>query len=305
MNAPNQNTPKKTETPVAIKLMESNKKLINEILPKGFDVGRLVRVISSQIRQNPKLALCDPYSMMHAVMTCAQLGLEPSKTLGRVHLIPYGREVQCIIGYQGLVELARRSGEISELYAEVVYSNDHFKYTLGLNKHLEHTPDFTGDRGEFKCAYAVAKYKDGGNHIVVMSREDIERIKNGTKYKNAIWDSHFDEMAKKTAIRRLAKLLPLTIELERSAELADHETAGTLPDYKQELTDQGIEVMDVESSDVQDEKDAIVKKIEQILEKIPDQVVTSKLKTTKQELIDRATIDHEKAKTVFNLVSVL
>lgn len=304
MNAPA--TPqKKQETPLAIKLMESNKKLINEILPKGFDVGRLVRVISSQIRQNPKLALCDPYSMMHAVMTCAQLGLEPSKTLGRVHLIPYGRDVQCIIGYQGLVELARRSGEISEIFAEVVYENDKFEYTLGLNKKLEHTPELGGNRGEFKCAYAVAKYKDGGNHMVVMSKEEIEKIKSGIKYKNAVWDSHYDEMAKKTAIRRLAKLLPLTVELERSAEIADHEIADTVPDYRQELQDQGIEVVDVESSEATAEKDDIVSKIEKILEKIPDQVVASKLKATKQDLIDRATKDSDKAKTVLNLVSTL
>lgn len=293
------------QKPNAIKLMEHNKKYINEILPKGFDVGRLVRVISSQIRQNPKLGMCDPYSMMHAVMTCAQLGLEPSRTLGRVHLIPYGKEVQCIIGYQGLVELARRSGDISEIYAEVVYENDHFKYTMGLNKTLEHTPDFSGDRGEFKCCYAVAKYKDGGNHIVVMSREDINSIKNGTKYKNPVWENHFDEMAKKTAIRRLAKLLPLTIELERAAEITDNEAVGASTNYKSDLEEMGIEVQDVESEDVQNSNLETVKKIEAILEKHPDSVVMNKFKKSKKELIETASIDSDKAKTVLSIVATL
>lgn len=296
---------KKPEIPMAIRLMESNKKIINEIVPKGFDTGRLVRIMSSQIRQNPKLGLCDPYSFMAAVMQCAQLGLEPSKTLGRVHLIPYGKEVQCIIGFQGLIELARRSDLISELFAEVVYENDDFKYSMGLNKVLEHTPELGGNRGEFKCAYAVCKYKDGGNHIVVLPKEEILKIRDGIKYKNPVWDAHFDEMAKKTAIRRLAKLLPLTIELERAAELADHEISGTSTDYKTELADQGIEVLDVETSEAIDEKVDIIKKIEAVLDKIPDQIVATKLKRTKADLINDANNDLSKAKTVLNLVAVL
>ena len=294
----------KEEKITAIQLMDRFKKSINDILPKGYDVNRLVRVIGSQIKQNPKLGLCDPYSMMHAVMTCAQLGLEPSKTLGRVHLIPFGREVQCIIGYQGLVELARRSGEIAELYSEVVYENDDFTYSMGLNKTLEHTPNLNGNRGDFKCVYAVAKYKDGGNHIVVMSVEEVEKIKNGTKYKNAVWDSHYDEMAKKTAIRRLAKLLPLTVELERASEISDHEAAGTVPDYKQDLTDIGVDIIDTTSSESVDTA-LIVTKIEKVLESVPDVEVLKKLKKTKQELIDKARGNEKEANTILSLVLVL
>lgn len=288
----------------AISLMEQHRRSIAEALPQGFDVNRLVRIISSQIKQNPKLMMCDPYSMMHSVMMCAQLGLEPSKTLGRIHLIPYGKEVQCILGYQGLVELARRSGEISEIYAECVYMNDKFIYEMGLNKRLEHIPDFSGDRGEFKCCYAVAKYKDGGNHIVVMSREDIDRIKGGTKYKNAVWDSHFDEMAKKTAIRRLAKLLPLTIELEKAATITDHEINGSPMSYKDELESIGINVVDVDSVDVTaDEKATLVNKIQDILDKTSDSLVKTKTNKTKQELIDSANESAEKARVVLSIVA--
>jgi recombination protein RecT len=241
--------------------------------------------------------------MMNSVMTCAQLGLEPSKTLGRIHLIPYGKEVQCILGYQGLVELARRSGEISEIYAECVYQNDRFVYEMGLNKKLEHVPDFSGDRGDFKCCYAVAKYKDGGNHIVVMSREDVDRIKSGTKYKNEVWDSHFDEMAKKTAIRRLAKLLPLTIELEKAATITDHEISGSSAQYKDELESIGINVVDVESTDVSEEKDVILAKIRALLEKQTEASIRTRTGKSKDELLNSASIDLEKARVILSIVA--
>ena len=301
----NQVSAPKKQQPLAIALMENNKNIINEILPKGFDVGRLVRVMTSQIRQTPKLGMCDPYSFMHAVMTCAQLGLEPSKTMGRVHLIPYGKEVQCIIGYQGLIDLARRSGEIEEIYAEAAYSNDHFDYTLGLNKTLAHNPELKGDRGEFIAAYAVAKYKNGGNHMVVMGKEEIEKIRTMKKYENKVWNEHYDEMAKKTAIRRLAKMLPMSVEIEKAAQVLDAEANGETIDVKGEFEDIGIEVLDVETSQAgQNELTEMVEKIAAVLERIPDKKVEDKTKRTKDQLID-ACVNVEKAKTILNIISTI
>jgi len=300
MNKPAQQNQK----PQAITLMENNKSVINEILPKGFDVGRLVRVMTSQIRQNPKLGMCDPYSFMHAVMTCAQLGLEPSKTLGRVHLIPFKRDVQCIIGYQGLIELARRSGEITEIYAEVIYSNDDFTYHLGTDKKLEHIPNMSDDRGEFKAAYAVAKYKNGGNHVVVMAKPEIEKIRTGVRYENKIWNDHYDEMAKKTAIRRLSKFLPMSVEIESAAQIMDQEATGTPADYKADFEVIGVPVVEESDQKTNEENNLLINKIAAILEKVTDKVVETKLKRSKIDLLDSCT-DLERTKTVFNIVSTL
>ena len=295
----------KNQQPLAISLMENNKNVIDEILPQGFDVKRLVRVMTSQIRQTPKLGTCDPYSFMHAVMTCAQLGLEPSKTMGRVHLIPYGTEVQCIIGYQGLIDLARRSGEILEIYAEAVYANDHFDYRLGLDKSLSHTPTFGEDRGEFIAAYAVAKYKNGGNHMVVMGKDEIEKIRTMKKYENKVWTEHYSEMAKKTAIRRLAKMLPMSVEIETAAQAMDAEASGETLDYKGDFQSIGLEVLDVETTQTgQNELNEMVDKIAAVLEKLSDKVVEAKTKRTKLQLIE-ACVNLEKAKTIFSIVSTL
>ena len=201
----------------ALQMLEKYKPQIAEALPSHVKIDKLVRIISSQISQNPELGMADPTSLMSAVMRCSQLGLEPGAALSRIHLIPRNnrkkniKEVSVIIGYQGLIELARRSGEITEIYAEAVYENDLYKVTFGLNRNLEHEP-FDGDRGKFKAVYAVAKYRDGGIHFITMSKHETEKIRTNPKYPNPIWNDHYSEMAKKTAIRRLAKYLPLSTE---------------------------------------------------------------------------------------------
>ena len=201
----------------ALQMITKYKPQISEALPTHVKIDKLVRIISSQISQNPELGQADPTSLMSAVMRCAQLGLEPGAALSRIHLVPRNnkkkniKEVSVIIGYQGLIELARRSGEITEIYAEAVYDNDFYKVTFGLNRNLEHEPA-EDDRGKFKAVYAVAKYRDGGIHFITMSKFDVEKIRTNPKYPNPIWNDHYSEMAKKTAIRRLSKYLPLSTE---------------------------------------------------------------------------------------------
>jgi recombination protein RecT len=155
-------------------------------LPSHITAERIARVALTEVRRNPKLAQCDPVSFLGALMQSAQLGLELGNNLGHAYLVPFFNkragyyEAQLIPGYRGLIDLARRSGQIVSISARVVYENDDFEYRYGLDEELWHKPART-NRGEMIYAYAVAKLKDGGSQFEVMSREEIDEIKEGSQ----------------------------------------------------------------------------------------------------------------------------
>lgn len=205
-------------------------------LPKHLTPDRLVRVAMTAIQNTPKLLECDRTSLYAAIFTCAQLGLEPDGVLGQAYLVPFGSKVQFIPGYKGLISLARNSGDVVSISAHEVCERDHFKYMFGLEEKLEHIPA-NGDRGEITHFYAVAQFKGGGHHFDVMTREEVEAIRNGSSgYKTALrfaksgqepqtpWVQNFVEMGKKSAIRRIAKYLPMNVQ--KAAAIADMYDTG-------------------------------------------------------------------------------
>lgn len=222
----------KGQTNTIAAFLDKYKSEIVRALPRHLTADRLSRVALTEFRKNPRLASCDPKSLFGAVIQCAQLGLEPGGALGHAYLIPFKNsktnrdEVQFIVGYKGMLDLARRSGQIVSIATHVVYEADTFHVTLGLNPDLVHQPNWqTPDRGEMTFVYAIARLKDGGVQFDVMSRAEIERVRNESqgykmamRYKNATtpWIAHFDEMARKTVIRRLFKYLPVSIEMQRA-----------------------------------------------------------------------------------------
>lgn len=210
-------------------------------LPKHMTADRLARIALTEVRKVPKLAKCDQTSFLGAIMQCAQLGLEPGGALGHAYLLPFdrrekvrgtwqvvGTDVQLIIGYRGMIDLARRSGQIVSIEARAVYAKDDFEVELGLDSRVVHKPAWEeADRGPLTFAYAVAKLKDGGVQFDVMSRAEIEKIRARSKAKdNGPWTTDFDEMAKKTVVRRLFKFLPVSIEIQRAVGLDEQADLG-------------------------------------------------------------------------------
>ncbi len=196
-----------------------------EVLPKHMSMERMSRIALTTIRTNPKLLECEVPSLMGAVMQAVQLGLEPG-LLGHCYLLPFKNkkqnkmEVQFIIGYKGMIDLARRSGHIQSIYAHAVYENDEFEYELGLHPQLKHKPSF-GERGEFIGAYAVAHFKDGGHQMEFMPKSEIEKRRQRSAAANSSyspWASDYDEMAKKTVVRYMFKYLPISIEVQSQAQ---------------------------------------------------------------------------------------
>ena len=208
-------------------------------LPKHVTAERLARIALTEVRKNPKLMNCDQVSFMGAIMQCCQLGLEPGGALGHAYLIPFENrakgitECQFIVGYRGMIDLARRSGQIVSLSARVVHLGDQFRFCYGLDETIEHVPG--PDAGQMTHVYAVAKLKDGGQQFEVMTRADVEEVRNGSHgYKAAVkygkkdhpWMTNFDEMARKTVARRLFKWLPVSVELATAVSLDEQSDHG-------------------------------------------------------------------------------
>jgi recombination protein RecT len=232
-------------------------------LPKHVTADRLARIALTEVRKNPKLAQCDQTSFLGAIMQCAALGLEPGGALGHCYLIPFENrrqnrtDVQFIVGYRGMIDLARRSGQIVSLEARAVYAKDKFEVELGLDSRIVHKPDWDAeDRGDITFVYAVAKLRDGGIQFDVMSRREIERVRNASagyrvaedvakkynKTPDSPWHSHFEEMAKKTVVRRLFKYLPVSIEIQRAVGLDEQAEIG-LPQDTPLLLEQDSRVL--------------------------------------------------------------
>jgi recombination protein RecT len=220
------------------------------VAAKHMSPERLMRVTANAIRTTPKLQECEPLSFLGALMQCAALGLEPNTVLGHAYLIPFDKstkingswvkvpQVQLIIGYKGLIDLARRSGHITSISANIHYSDDElWEYEEGTEAKLRHVPG--PQDGKPLHAYAIAKFVEGGHAYVVLPWAQVLKIRDGSqgwqsavkfgKKEGSPWFSHETAMAKKTAIRALAKFLPLSVEF-REAVAVDQD-GGAKVDY--------------------------------------------------------------------------
>lgn len=219
---PAQVTPKARIT----QLLSDNKAAIGLSLPRSMDADRFSRLLLTAVNTNPDLLGCDPKSFLAAGVQAAQLGLEPNDARGLAYLIPFRdkgvSKVQLIIGYRGMIDLARRSGMVSSINAFAVYEGDHFRYELGLNPSIEHvpSPDCDEDPAKLTHVYAVAKVQ-GEPQFVVLTRKQVDKVRassRGAQSQYSPWHTHFAEMALKTAIRRLAKYLPQSVEVANAIE---------------------------------------------------------------------------------------
>ena len=204
---------------------------------------RLVKVALAAIFRTPKLLECNPVSLLNAFMECSQLGLECGGVLGQAYLVPYSNKVkregqpdrwemsaQFILGYRGMIALARRSGEIASIEANVVREGDRFEERKGTDPMLLHVPNRdTTEVKPLRLVYAIARLTSGETVTEVMSRADVDKIRARSKSKdNGPWVSDYDEMARKTVVRRLFKYLPVSIEVQAVVNEDDERDRATI-----------------------------------------------------------------------------
>jgi recombination protein RecT len=188
-------------------------------LPEHVSPEKFVRIAMTAINKSPTLLDCDRKSLYAACMLAAQDGLLPD---GReAALVKFKDSVAYMPMVGGILKKVRNSGELQSLSANVVYSNDKFEYWVDeKGEHFKHIPVFQGDRGKMIAVYAQALTKDGGVYFELLNEADVKKVQNAARSKN-IWTEWAGEMWKKTAIRRLAKKLPMSTDLETVVQRND------------------------------------------------------------------------------------
>jgi len=228
---------------------EAMREQFSRALPKHLDVERFTRIAITATSRTPRLLDCTPASMMKCLLDLSAMGLEPDNR--RAYLIPYGKEATLIVSYMGLIELIRRSGDVISIRAETVCENDEFTWENGQ---ISHKIDWRKSRGAMQAVYAEAIMKSGEKQTAVMTKSEVESIRDKSKASgSAPWTQHFDEMAKKTAVRRLSKMMPLSSEIMDQVS-RDDEYAGmrnvtppipqiSLPKFEPETEVASVEVI--------------------------------------------------------------
>ena len=197
------------------------------VVPRGKSASRLIQVAAAAFIQNPQLLDCHPQSILNAVLNAVSLGLEVNTPLGEAYIVPFnsrnGKQAQFIPGYRGLVELMVRSGHVSHVQAFTVHEHDEFEHFLGSvprHKRAE------GDRGEIIGAWCLVTMTNGRQAADYMDVGEIDAIRDkspGYKQDDSPWKTHYSEMARKTIVRRMAKMMPKSGGIQQALAYDDRE----------------------------------------------------------------------------------
>jgi len=181
-------------------------------LPAHIPYAKFQSTALLAINKNPNLLSANKNSLYGSFVACAGDGLLPDGRQATITM--FGSNAQYMPMVSGIIEKLRRSGELLTLSANVVYENDVYEYELGDNERITHKPLTSGDRGKPLAVYAIAKLKGGAVQREVMTVDEVEQVRNVSKAKNSgPWKDWWSEMAKKTCIRRLCKMLPSSVEM--------------------------------------------------------------------------------------------
>ena len=238
--------------PIAQELGQKMTQFEAALTGTGISPKRFVRVIMTAVNINPDLLSCDRRSLMNAAMRAASDGLVPDGIEGA--LVPFEGKVTWMPMITGIRKKVRRSGEITTWDVTAVFARDHFDYELGDSPFIRHKPYMAPelergadeddaaynkrlrlhlDHGPLTHVYSVATIKGGDKSRDVMTRAEVELVRDTYARKNCkgefspAWRRSFAEMAKKTVGRRHAKQLPMSTDvlnlLSRDDELYDVE----------------------------------------------------------------------------------
>lgn len=212
---------------------KAQRNVIQGAIPEGMKLSadRLINLALLAATKAPELLECSVASIVQAVRQSAALGLEVGGPLGEAYIVKYGKTATLIPGYRGYVTLAHRSGKVLDIQSTLVYKDDQFEVKYGLNPDIIHVPNFKGKRGDedIEAAYMVAILDSGIKKFEVMTRAEIDKVRASSRSKdNGPWKEWYPEQAKKTVVRRGAKLLPLSPEFSEAVELENRAEVGTV-----------------------------------------------------------------------------
>ena len=279
----------KKDSPKNLKeLLEARMPEFEKLLPSVISGKQFLRLALNALQSTPHLKECTVMSFYGAIMQCAQLGLKPNVN-GEAHLSPFfnnkiGKyECQFIVGYKGLMSLARRSGEISIIDAHEVRENDKFEIEFGFEPKVVHVPCLKGDRGAIIGYYAIVVMKDGGKLAHYMTVDEAEKYgkRYSKTFNNGPWKTDFDAMAKKSCLRQELKYAPTSTDVDSALKTDEHtlkydETATSDVGNIIDITDDDISEVPAESNTEEKQAGAdggiaVDSETGETLERVPDE----------------------------------
>ena len=288
-------------------------------LPSDRNVEQEISSVIATVASSSALQKCSPQSIAMAAYNAATLGL-PVSMLGLAYLVPYGQEAKIIVGYRGYVHLALATGFVADIMAEAVFEKDTFEYVLGSNPQIIHKPA-RGNRGQLTEVYAVARLTNGLMKPCVMSKEEVDKIRQRSKSaNNGPWATDYNEMAKKTVVRRLCKMLPqyapglekidqvskfeeeqFANEPRAAAPVIDYPQTESSSDYQEDAIDGEVETVAAEP----DERQQLLSKVYDLYTAIRDKDKKAEAlpKDVDQMNVQALTALHSKLNAVWARVS--
>lgn len=237
------------KAPTFVERLEANTPQIAAVLPAHITAERFKKIVLSAVTQSPDLLKADQRSLFNACVKCASDGLVPDGREAALVVFNTNQRrkddqgvwrdnwvklAQYMPMVRGLVKLARQSGDIAQISAQCVYAEEvkqgRFKLTYGDSEAMHHEPILFGERGPMVLVYASVTFKDGGVQREFLNMDDLAKIRAVSRSKDkegrptGPWKDWFEEMAKKSAIRRLSKYLHLSADVQRTLERADEPT---------------------------------------------------------------------------------
>jgi len=219
--------------------LEERRPEIKAMLPTHVNIERFMKSALLAVARDRNLQSCTSLSLFTAVINAAELGLDFTPGKAHAYLVKYGDKAQFMPSYKGMIDLARRSGDVKKIESVIVKENDQFRIKFGTEPGIEHEPPKKGARGEMIGVYAVATFADGEKQFDYMAKEEIDSIRKRSKAANSgPWVTDYTEMARKTVVRRLFKYLPCSSDMLSRAIEADNQAVG-LVDYEIEPLEDG------------------------------------------------------------------
>ena len=217
--------------------IESREVQLMDVMPDGLDLKRFIRTTLIAVSQNDALLECTPESLVTAIFEAAECGIQPTGSLGRGYLVPIRNtrkgvvEAEFWIGYPGLIELAMRSDKVSKVWSRAVFAGDHFEVQYGTLDRIVHIPTLGADviAANLTHVYACVAYKDGAVDFEPLTKEQVDLVRaraRGANSASSPWQTDYIEQARKTAIRKLAKRMPLTPEAGRAIQKDEEREFG-------------------------------------------------------------------------------
>lgn len=258
----------RTQAPDLKGFLNKHMDAIQQVAARSITPDRMVRLVCAAASRQPELAECSAVSILRSMMQSAELGLEVCSGTNEAYLVAYYnkntkcKEAQFIPGYQGLVKLAIESGKVKNIESRVVYENDTFDYELGMAPKITHKPTLKA-RGEVLAFYAIAHLTDGSTQFDLMTKEEVDAIRGRSKASSfGPWVTDYNEMAKKTVVRRLYKMLPKSkqmadaLEVQAKAEAGDFMEGEVIRPGDSELPTEPMRVINGDGQLVHDWVDA-------------------------------------------------